>query len=68
MKEKGESYQFRQWRQWHRVLAAEALAGPRGALVREVFEILRTMHLRDARISSSCAARIGARSITGRAR
>jgi hypothetical protein len=46
-----QSYQLRQWRQWHRVLAQEALAHPQhGALVREAFEILRTMDLRDTRI------------------
>jgi hypothetical protein len=52
-KERGDeaSYQYRQWRQWHRTLAAEALAGPHGVLVREAFEILRTMKdLRDVRL------------------
>src|SRR5262249_42737345 len=39
------------WRQWHRVLAAEALEGPHGVLVRETFEIIRTMKdLRDVRL------------------
>jgi hypothetical protein len=47
-----QNYQLRQWRQWHRTLAAEALAHPEhGALVRETFEILRTMKsLHDRRI------------------
>ena len=40
----------RMWRQWHRTLCAEALEGPHSALVREVFQILRTMTLRDTRI------------------
>jgi hypothetical protein len=45
-----QAYQLRQWRAWHRTLAAEALAGPHGALVRQIFEILRTMSLHDARL------------------
>jgi hypothetical protein len=40
----------RMWRQWHRVLCAEALAGPHSELVRQVFELLRVMTLRDTRI------------------
>jgi hypothetical protein len=40
----------RMWRAWHRSLAAETLTGPHADLVRRVFEILRTMHLRDTRI------------------
>jgi hypothetical protein len=49
-REREDSYQLRQWRQWHRVLCAEALEGPHGALVRETFQILRTMTLRDTRV------------------
>jgi hypothetical protein len=47
-----QTYQLKQWRAWHRVLAQEALAHPQhGALVRETFEILRTMKdLHDRRV------------------
>jgi hypothetical protein len=45
-----DSYLIRTWRRWHRELALEALQGPHGTLVEQVFEILRTMDLRDTRI------------------
>ena len=37
----------RAWYQWHRELCDEALAGPSGALVEQLLEILRELTLRD---------------------
>jgi hypothetical protein len=45
---KDDATLLKRWRAWHAELRAEALAGPFGALVEQLLEILRGLRLQDS--------------------